>query len=160
MDREDRTKQLLHEQFIRFLHVYESYKDTEIEHFLSIAQREAIEKFPQNLTAVHVIDCIGRHEPINSTGIAETMNLSKASITKIGSKLLEEGFVKRTQMNDNKKESYFRLSPQGKKIFELHKRLHVLEAERFYRFLDKYSDGELKAIHKFLQDSSMDLESR
>ncbi|MGO4374278.1 MarR family transcriptional regulator [Paenibacillus sp. MCAF20] len=160
MYEEERTKQLLYEQYIRFLHVYESYKVTEIEQFQSIAQREVIEKFPQNLTAVHVIDCIGRHEPINNTGIAEAMNLSKASITKIGSKLLEEGFVKRTQMNDNKKESYFRLSQQGKKIFELHERLHELEAERFYRFLDRYSEMELKVIHKFLQDTSIDIESR
>ncbi|WP_405156847.1 MarR family transcriptional regulator [Paenibacillus sp. FSL K6-0108] len=160
MDSKDRTKQLLYDQFIRFLHVYENHKDTEIEHFLSIAQRESIDKIPQHLTAVHMIDCIGRHEPINNTGIAEAMNLSKASITKIGNKLLEEGFVKRTKMNDNKKESYFRLSPQGKKIFELHERLHVLEAERFYRSLDKYSESELKIIHQFLQESSMDMESR
>ncbi|PWW38657.1 MULTISPECIES: MarR family transcriptional regulator [Paenibacillus] len=160
MDSNDRTKQLLYDQFIRFLHVYENHKDTEIEHFLSIAQRESIDKIPQHLTAVHMIDCIGKHEPINNTGIADAMNLSKASITKIGNKLLEEGFVKRTKMNDNKKESYFRLSPQGKKIFELHERLHVLEAERFYRALDKYSEPELKIIHQFLQDSSMHMESR
>ncbi|KOR89551.1 MarR family transcriptional regulator [Paenibacillus solani] len=160
MDTEARTKQLLYEQYIHFLHVYEGYKDMEIEHFLGIAQRETIEKLPQNLTAVHVIDCIGRHEPINNTGIAEAMNLSKASITKIGSKLLEEGFVKRAQMNDNKKESFFRLTPQGKKIFKLHERLHELEAEGFYRFLDKYSDRELKVIHKFLHDISIDIESR
>ncbi|MHA7584101.1 MarR family transcriptional regulator [Paenibacillus vandeheii] len=160
MDSKDQTKQLLYDQFIRFLHVYENHKDTEIEHFLSIAQRESIDKIPQHLTAVHMIDCIGRHEPINNTGIAEAMNLSKASITKIGNKLLEEGFVKRTKMNDNKKESYFRLSPQGKKIFDLHERLHVLEAERFYRSMDKYSEAELKIIHQFLQDSSMDMESR
>lgn len=160
MDSNDRTKQLLYDQFIRFLHVYENHKDTEIEHFLSIAQRESMDKIPQHLTAVHMIDCIGKHEPINNTGIAEAMNLSKASITKIGNKLLKEGFVKRTKMNDNKKESYFRLSPQGKKIFELHERLHVLEAERFYRSLDKYSEPELKIIHQFLQDSSMDMESR
>ncbi|QLG40759.1 MULTISPECIES: MarR family transcriptional regulator [unclassified Paenibacillus] len=160
MDSNDRTKQLVYDQFIRFLHVYENHKDTEIEHFLSIAQRESIDKIPQHLTAVHMIDCIGKHEPINNTGIADAMNLSKASITKIGNKLLEEGFVKRTKMNDNKKESYFRLSPQGKKIFELHERLHVLEAERFYRALDKYSEPELKIIHQFLQDSSMHMESR
>lgn len=160
MDSNDRTKQLLYDQFIRFLHVYENHKDTEIEHFLSIAQRESMDKIPQHLTAVHMIDCIGKHEPINNTGIAEAMNLSKASITKIGNKLLKEGFVKRTKMNDNKKESYFRLSPQGKKIFELHERLHVLEAERFYRSLDKYSEPELKIILQFLQDSSMDMESR
>lgn len=115
MDSNDRTKQLVYDQFIRFLHVYENHKDTEIEHFLSIAQRESIDKIPQHLTAVHMIDCIGKHEPINNTGIADAMNLSKASITKIGNKLLEEGFVKRTKMNDNKKESYFRLSPQGKR---------------------------------------------
>jgi DNA-binding MarR family transcriptional regulator len=160
MTSKDRTKQLLYHQFIRFLHVYENHKDTEIEHFLSVAQRESIEKIPQHLTAVHMIDCIGKHEPINNTGIAEAMNLSKASITKIGNKLLEEGFVKRTKMNDNKKESYFRLSPQGKKIFELHERLHVQEAERFYRTLDKYSEAELKAIQQFLQDSSFHFESR
>ncbi|MFE6073979.1 MarR family transcriptional regulator [Paenibacillus sp. NPDC057886] len=160
MDSIDRTKQLLYDQFIRFLHVYENHKDTEIEHFLSIAQRESMDKIPQHLTAVHMIECIGKHEPINNTGIADAMNLSKASITKIGNKLLEEGFVKRTKMNDNKKESYFRLSPQGKKIFELHERLHVLVAERFYRSLDKYSEPELKIIHQFLQDSSMDMESR
>lgn len=160
MDSNDRTKQLVYDQFIRFLHVYENHKDTEIEHFLSIAQRESIDKIPQHLTEVHMIDCIGKHEPINNTGIADAMNLSKASITKIGNKLLEEGFVKRTKMNDNKKESYFRLSPQGKKIFELHERLHVLEAERFYRALDKYSEPELKIIHQFLQDSSMHMESR
>ncbi|WP_427181668.1 MarR family transcriptional regulator [Paenibacillus sp. TC-CSREp1] len=160
MTSKDQTKQLLYDQFIRFLHVYENHKDTEIEHFLSIAQRESIEKIPQHLTAVHMIDCIGKHEPINNTGIAEAMNLSKASITKIGNKLLEEGFVKRTKMNDNKKESYFRLSPQGKKIFELHERLHVQETERFYRTLDKYSETELKVIHQFLQDSSINIESR
>jgi DNA-binding MarR family transcriptional regulator len=73
---------------------------------------------------------------------------------------MEEGFVKRTKMNDNKKESYFRLSSQGKKIFELHERLHILEAERFYRSMDKYSEAELKIIHQFLQDNSMDMESR
>ncbi|MFF2890146.1 MarR family transcriptional regulator [Paenibacillus sp. NPDC057967] len=160
MEMKDRSKQLLYEQYIRFLHVLESQKDKEIEHFLSIVQRESIEKFSSNLTTVHVIDCIGRHEPINNTGIAEKMNLSKASITKIGNKLLEEGFVKRTQMNDNKKESYFRLSPQGKKVFELHERLHELEAERFYRFLDKYSEEEMKVIHQFLQDSRIYIESR
>lgn len=160
MDSTNRTKQLLYEQYIRMLHVFESHKETEMDQFFSIAERAAIQKLPQNLTTIHVLDCIGRHEPINNTGIAEKMNLSKASITKIGNKLLEEGFVKRTQMNDNKKEMYFRLSPQGRKIFDLHERLHELEAERFYRFLDKYSDEQLKVIHQFLQDTSLFIESR
>nr|WP_229522422.1 MarR family transcriptional regulator [Paenibacillus monticola] len=153
-------KQLLHGQYLKFLHLHESFAETESDHFFSVATQESIEKFPRNITAIHVIDCVGRHEPINSTAIAEKMELSKASITKIGNKLLEDGLVKRTQMNDNKKEIYFRLTPEGKKIFYLHEQLHQVEAERFFRFLDKYSDGELKVIQHFLQDYSVDLEYR
>ncbi|GGF59709.1 putative HTH-type transcriptional regulator YvmB [Paenibacillus albidus] len=160
MESADRLKQLLHDQYIRFLHVHEAYMDIEIEQLLDIAERRAITRLPRNITAIHVIDCIGRNEPINSTAIAEVMDLSKASITKIGSKLLEEGFVERTQLNDNKKESYFRLTPQGKQLFDLHTQLHQVEAERFCGFLDKYTDGELGVIRNFLQDYSMELERK
>ncbi|WP_179198662.1 MULTISPECIES: hypothetical protein [Paenibacillus] len=55
MTSKDRTKQLLHDQFIRLLHVYENHKNTEIEHFLSIAQRESIEKIPQHLSLAELI---------------------------------------------------------------------------------------------------------
>lgn len=160
MESADAVKQQVYEQFIRFLHVYESFSDTEIDHFLSIAERERIGNFPHNITAVHVIDCIGRNEPINSTAIAGKMELSKASITKIGGKLLADGLVERMQLNDNKKESYFRLTPQGKKIFDLHERIHANEAERLNRFLGKYSAGELKIIGSFLKDYSAEMELR
>ncbi|MBP1990176.1 MarR family transcriptional regulator [Paenibacillus eucommiae] len=109
---------------------------------------------------MHVIDCIGNHEPINSTAIAEKMELSKASITKIGSKLLEDGLVKRSQLKENKKEIYFRLTPKGKKIFDLHQKMHQIEADRFYRFLSKYAESDLVVVRNFLQDLGTKLEHR
>ena len=60
--------------------------------------------------------------------------MSKASITKISKKLLALDLIHRTQLNDNRKEVYFRLTPQGKKLFELHRALHEAEEQRFMRF--------------------------
>lgn len=155
-----RIKSQLHEGYLKFVHQHERLSGTEIVHFQKLCQLENIKKFDLNLTAVHVLDCIGRHEPINSTAIAEIMELSKASITKITGRLLEAGWVTRTQLNDNKKESYFRITPAGKEIFRLHLRLHEEEKERFFRFLDQYSEEELRTIQRFLLDYSMELEQR
>ena len=91
---------------------------------------------PGNMTTIHVISCIGHDEPINNTGIAKKMNLSKANITKISSKLLKEGLIKRFQLTDNKKEIYFRLTPSGKQVFELHEKFYQQKVDQFSRFLD------------------------
>ncbi|WP_341414297.1 MarR family transcriptional regulator [Paenibacillus filicis] len=154
------NKQMLYDHYIRYLHIQERLSESEIKLFFSLIEEAKMEDSPQSITAVHVVECIGKYHPINSTSIAEKMGLSKASITKIGNKLLLDGYVKRTQLTENKKEVYFRLTPKGKKIFELHEKLHELEEQRFYRFLDKYSDEEITVIRRFLQDYSLDMESR
>lgn len=79
---------------------------------------------PKNMTSIHVIDCIGQHEPINNAGIARKMNLSKANVTKISTKLIKEEFINSYQLTDNKKEVYFKLTRKGRRIFDLHKKLH------------------------------------
>jgi DNA-binding MarR family transcriptional regulator len=153
-------QQVLYEQYIKLLHLHESYAEEELDHFRRIASDASIEKCPRNLTDIHVIDCIGRYEPINSTSIAERMELSKAAITKIGSRLLADGLVERTQMNDNKKEVYFLLTRQGRILFDLHEKLHDIEAERAFRFLGKYPTEELQIIQRFLQDVNIEMEAR
>ncbi|WP_237167727.1 MarR family transcriptional regulator [Paenibacillus yonginensis] len=123
----------------------------ESEEFADFARLEGLSSFPTNLTSVHTIDCIGHYEPINNTSIAEKMNLSKASITKISTKLLEEGYIKRSQMNDNKKEVYFSLTPKGRQIFEVHARMHVIIENRFIDSMNDFSESELQAVLKFFQ---------
>ncbi|WP_138751421.1 MarR family transcriptional regulator [Paenibacillus sinopodophylli] len=153
-------KQLLYNHFLQFVHAIERFADTEIDIFLDFVMSEAIETFPRHMTSVHVIDCIGKNEPINSTSIAERMNLSKASITKIGSKLLLDGLVKRKRQNENKKEIYFVLTEKGRAIFELHLQIHRIEEEKFHHFLEAYHSEELQVISRFLKDLSGSLEER
>ncbi|MDY8024817.1 MarR family transcriptional regulator [Paenibacillus polymyxa] len=105
-----------------------------------------------NLTDVHLIDCIGRHEPINVTTLADRMELSKGTVSKVSTKLLKEGWIRRTQLNDNKKEIYFRLTPLGKKLFFVHERLHAKVQQQLFQFLDRYSSEELNVLKRLLSD--------
>ncbi|WP_156857461.1 MarR family transcriptional regulator [Oceanobacillus sp. AG] len=144
-------KRLLYERFLHFTHLFEQIFSTEIDEFVHLARLQGITSWPNNMTSVHVIDCIGNNEPINNTSIAEKMNLSKASISKISSNLIKEGYIKRSQMNDNKKEVYFYLSPKGRQIFELHTMMHEKIERRFINVFDSFSESELQASLKFFQ---------
>jgi len=144
-------KRILYERFLHFAHLTEQMFTTENGAFIELAQIQGISSIPNNLTSVHVIDCIGNHEPVNATTIAEKMNLSKASISKISNKLLEEGFIKRSQMVDNKKEKFFTLSPKGRKIFEVHGKMHEVMERRFIAALHSFSESEIQAAIKFFQ---------
>lgn len=77
--------------------------------------------------------------------------MSKASVTKISTKLHKDGFIKRSQMNDNKKEVYFSLTPKGRQVFEVHAKLHEIVKRRFLDGLDSFSEAELQAVLKFFQ---------
>lgn len=144
-------KRLLYERFLHFTHITDPISAVEIEEFADLARQHGISSYPSNVTSVHVLDCIGNHEPINNTNIAEKMNLSKASITKISTHLLKEGFIKRSQLKDNKKEVYYSLTPKGRHIYEVHAILHQMMEQRFIESMDSFSESELQAVIKFLQ---------
>ncbi|WP_213618243.1 MarR family transcriptional regulator [Paenibacillus sp. J22TS3] len=142
----------LYEQYIKILHLNELYTEHEINMFRQRARKHQIDMLSNNITSVHVIDCIGDYEPINHTGIVEKMGLSKASITKISVKLLEMGFIMRSHLNNNRKEIYFSLTDKGRHVYHLHKELHKEKEERFYQFIESYSEAELQTIGKFMSD--------
>ncbi|OLO18174.1 MarR family transcriptional regulator [Bacillus licheniformis] len=146
------TKQLIYDMYVKLLHLNEQKADTDLKAFLKQAAESDVKRLPGNMTTIHVISCIGHDEPINNTGIAKKNEFIKSKILqKISSKLLKEGLIKRFQLTDNKKEIYFRLTPSGKQVFELHEKLHQQKADQFSRFLDSFSTAEQGAILKFLQ---------
>lgn len=160
MTEKDLYKQHVYDHYLHHFHVLERYMDAGIDIFLDLAVSEAVEPFPRHMTSIHAIDCIGKNEPINCTSIAERMCLSKASITKIGNKLLKDGLVKRKHMNANKKEIYFMLTEKGRTIYELHLQIHRMEEEKFHHSLEAYHSEELQVIERFLKDLSSAMEQR
>ena len=144
-------KRALYERFLHFTHLSEQVFAAESSQFNELAELHGVTAIPGNLTSVHVLDCIGAHEPINNTTIAEKMNLSKASISKNSHKLLQEGYIKRSQMVDNKKEVFFSLTPKGQKIYDLHVAMHEMFEERFVAAMSNLTESEIQATLKFFQ---------
>lgn len=154
------TKQNIYNLYLKVAHLREQYRSTEFKAFLQMLSEEGISEFPSNLTGIHVIDCIGKNEPVNNTTIAEIMDLSKASITKITTKLLDQGFIERMRRHDNMKEIYFRLTSKSKSLYALHEKLHKLEKDQYYQFLDRYTSDEIAFIQRFYKDMANDLEQK
>lgn len=113
----DHTTRNLFELYAELIHQQEKWEGL-IKAFLSDELRkldvEHGSKSQLTMTEIHVLSCVGDNEPINVTSIAEKMNTTKATVSRISTKLLGAGFLHRTQLSDNKKEVYFRLTPAGK----------------------------------------------
>ncbi|OAS18670.1 MarR family transcriptional regulator [Paenibacillus oryzisoli] len=151
MDYPESIKALIYNQLLHFFHLQEQRLELELKEIKEFVQLHQLKGVLGSLSTIHVLDCIGNHEPINHSAIVDKLNLSKASITKINKKLLALNLINRTQLNDNRKEVYFRLTSLGKKLFEMHRALHEAEEQNFIRFLDSYSDSEHQTILKFFQ---------
>lgn len=159
MDNTEIVKMQLHELYMKFLHQQELQEQSESEALLAEIQHSLSGGASLNLTEIHVISCIGQNEPLNVTAIAEKMSISKGNISKICSKLLKEDWIRKTQLSDNKKEVYFRLTAAGKKAFMLHEQLHGRAQQLFVRFLDRYDGEQLSFLKRVLMDGIASLEA-
>lgn len=104
------------------------------------------------LSEYHVIDCIGRNRLPNATLISKEMNMTMGAISKITAKLISNGLIKADHLQNNKKEVYYTLTPQGKDAFEVHEKIHALNNTRLKDMFEKYGPDELNTIARFIDD--------
>jgi DNA-binding MarR family transcriptional regulator len=102
------------------------------------------------LSECHVIDYIGRNRLTNAVSIAHNLNISKGGISKITSRLLKKGFIELHRLEGNRKEIFFTLTPDGKKIFALHEKLHRRVQEKCRSLLHEFSPDELQTVRRFV----------
>lgn len=102
---------------------------------------------------VHCIEYIEKNVDSNVTILAESFYMTKGAISKVTKKLIEKGLIESYQKPDNKKEIYFRLTEQGKKIYEIHEELHNEFQERdkvvFEQLTEEQFDSMLSFVDKY-----------
>ena len=108
----------------------------------------------------HCIDFIGRLELPNVTKIAEHMRMTRGAISKMTKKLLAKGMIEKYTLETNKKEIYFRLTEQGKLVFEEHAKRHRLWEKRDMEFLAHYPKEEIATVYTFMQEFNAYLEEQ
>ena len=108
----------------------------------------------------HCIDFIGHLELPNVTKIAEHMGMTRGAISKMTKKLLAKGLIEKYTLETNKKEIYFKLTDQGKLLFDEHAKRHRMWEKRDMEFLEKYGKEEVDVLYKFMKEFNGYLEQQ
>lgn len=108
----------------------------------------------------HCIDFIGRLELPNVTKIADSMRMTRGAISKMTKKLLAKGLIEKYTLETNKKEIYFRLTEQGKVLFDEHDKRHKRWEKRDMEFLSRYPKEKVETVYEFMQEFNDYLESQ
>ncbi|MEG6584263.1 MarR family transcriptional regulator [Dendrosporobacter sp. 1207_IL3150] len=153
-NREKKIQNLINELevFTHQLSDLEEYEKQVLENALLEQGHEELRNVGISLVECHVIDCIERNEMPNTTAIAQKLNITKGGISKITTKLIKKNMIEAYQLPNNQKEVYYRLTTQGRKVFELHVILHQEAKEVLRKFFSVYSQNELELINRFLAD--------
>jgi len=114
---------------------------------------EQATKYETTLIELHIVDCINRNAPINVTSIASTLGITKGGVSKITTRLLKRGWIYKSQLMDNRKEIYFRLAPEGKKVAAIHNTFHQVAAQNIERLLQNYEPSELQFLERLIDDA-------
>lgn len=99
---------------------------------------------------IHTIDIIGSLELVNGVKIAEELNLTRGAVSKITSKLRKKGLIDNYQIAENKKEVYYSLSLEGKKLYKAHQLAHRDWELRELKFFKDMDPHKKEIVEEFL----------
>lgn len=100
---------------------------------------------------IHCIEYIGRNADCNVTKLAEAFYMTSGAISKLTKKLINKDIIESYKKADNKKEIYFKLTEQGKIIYEIHEELHKEFEERDKVIFDETSEEQLDNMLSFVE---------
>lgn len=131
-----------------------SEDDDEKQWILNNCKNPLLLKKLDNMTVImlHVLDAVGRLEPVNSITISRDTNIPKGTVSKVIPKLISKDLISKSPLPNNKKEYLFRITPLGQELFLLHQGLHKAMETGINTFLTNYNTQELQLVIRMLTD--------
>lgn len=108
---------------------------------------------------VHCIEYIEKNVDSNVTKLAESFYMTRGAISKLTKKLIEKGLIESYQKPDNNKEIYFRLTEQGKVIYQIHEDLHKEFQERDKAVFEQVTEEQFDSMLGFVEKYSRHLDA-
>ncbi|BBX31979.1 putative transcriptional regulator, MarR family protein [Mycolicibacterium mageritense] len=90
--------------------------------------------------------------PVSVVGLAARSGQLKGTVSKHVHRLVEANLVSRNPIPGNRKEVELVLTPDGKRVADVHRQLHDEMNGGFRDFLRRYSSAELQVLVKVLGD--------
>jgi DNA-binding MarR family transcriptional regulator len=107
---------------------------------------------------VHCIDVVGKNADFNVTKLAESFYMTSGAISKLTKKLIKKGIIESYQKPENKKEIYFRLTPQGNAIYKIHEELHNEFQARDKVVFEQVTEEQFDSMLSFTEKYSRHLD--
>lgn len=100
---------------------------------------------------VHWLEFIEKTPDVNVTKLSEHFFMTRGAMSKATKKLIAKGAIYSVKKESNKKEIYFELTDEGKRIYQLHETLHQEFKERDRHIFDTISPDMLAEVSAFLK---------
>lgn len=71
---------------------------------------------------------------------------------------MKRSMIESHKKPNNNKELYYTLTAEGKKLAEVHDRMHEIAKRRYIELFEKFSESELKTVIRFLGEWSKHME--
>lgn len=120
----------------------------EIEWFNRPVLEERLKEYP--LSEIELIEKIGTIPNANVTKLASASYMTRGAISKLTKKLLSKDIIESYQIEDNKKEIYFRLTSKGEEIRKVHSDLHMTFLQRDKIVFEGMTNEEFDTIFRFI----------
>jgi len=98
------------------------------------------------INEVHLIDLIGRNQPVNLVKLSELLEVSRSAVTQSVRRLTKKDLVTFEFAPDNEKNKYLILSKKG------HKEQQEYIEKTIFSVLRNYSEEDLQMVMKLMDD--------
>lgn len=107
---------------------------------------------------IHCIHLIGKLEQPNVTKISLELAMTKSTISRIAKRLLDNGDIESYQLECNKKEIYYKLTPKGQELFDEHLKIHSSGRGIDKKFFEEFDDNDSHIVSECLSKYNKYLE--
>ena len=128
--------------------LFKEYGDKQ-ELLSKISENEELRVY--NNSELHIIASIGDLKNPNVTAIARHMGMTKGGISKNIKKLISAELVEAYQEDNNNRKIFYRLTTDGRRIYDKHAVAHKNWIERDNGFISQFSEDEINTVADFLE---------
>lgn len=104
------------------------------------------------INEVHLINLIGRNQPVNLVKLSGLLEVSRSAVTQSVRRLIKKNLVSFEFAQDNEKNKYLILSKKGVEVFNIHKEQQEHIEKAIFSILRNYSEEDLQMVMKLLDD--------
>lgn len=111
-------------------------------------KREYLPGMPLLMREIHFLSAI---DPDGTTGteIAERLETSLGAVSQLANRLEKEGYMTRTKVKEDKRQTLFSLTETGRALKEAHERYDEIAYANMSRNLARYNEDELLELIEY-----------